>query len=92
MKTWDTFDYRIAGHWLSALINGETSGLNDDEEKQFSEWEKKAKQNARDQGFTVGHWCDVDGSGEEWGRCDITGLFAMRCTVQLHVYRESIPC
>jgi hypothetical protein len=38
-------------------------------------------------GWNIGHWSDVDGSGEDWGRCEVSGLFAMRCTVRLHIYR-----
>lgn len=85
---WDSYDYRIAEHYLSALINGDMSGMDDAEIEEFDTWHDAALQNARAAGFTIGHWSDVDGSGEDWGRCDVTGLFAMRCTVRLMVYRR----
>ena len=87
---WDHYEFRIAEHYLSALINADTSGMDDAEERQFNEWVESA-QSGICEGFTVGHWCDVDGSGEDWGRCDVTGLFAMRCTVRLMIYRTGVP-
>lgn len=86
----DTYDYRIAGHYLSALINGDESGMTDAESSEFNEWQIAARKTATDAGYCIGHWCDVDGSGEDWGRCDVSGLFAMRCTVQLFVYRAGV--
>lgn len=86
----DHFEYRIAEHYLSALINSDTSGLEDDEERQFNEWEAQARADARSAGLTVGHWVVAEGSGEDWGRCDVSGLFAMRCTVRLMCYRKEV--
>ena len=88
MLEFDHYEFRIAEHFLSALINCDYSGLDDAEQKQFDEWRNDACANVRE-GFTVGHWSDVEGSGEDWGRCDITGLFAMRCTVRLHIFKEA---
>jgi hypothetical protein len=90
---WDHYEYRIAEHYLSALINGDVSGFEDGEQSQFEQWESQARADAITAGFTVGHWTDVEDSGDDWGRCDVSGLFAMRCTVRLMVYRaESAPC
>lgn len=89
---WDTFDYRIAEHYLSALINGDQSGMTEDEIAEFDAWESSARQNARANGWSIGHWCDVPDSGEDWGQCNIGGLFTMRCTVQLHVHRVDPTC
>lgn len=86
---WDHFEYRIAEHYLSALINSDTSGMEDSEEKEFNIWLNAANANAVAAGWTVGHWSDVDGSGEDWGRCDISGQLAMRCTVRLYVYKKA---
>jgi len=47
---WDTFDYRIAEHYLSTLINGDQSGMTDDEIAEFDAWEQSARQNARANG------------------------------------------
>lgn len=84
---WDHYDYRIAEHYLSALINGDQSGMTDTESVEFNAWESQARDNATSAGFTVGHWADVADSGEDWGICEVSGLFAMRRTVRLMVYR-----
>lgn len=89
MKQWDYFEYRIAEHYLPAMINADFSGMNDAEYKQHLAFEQQARETAIVGGFTVGHWSPVDDSGEDWGPCDISGHFAMRCTVRLMVYRES---
>jgi hypothetical protein len=84
---WDHYEYRIGEHYLSALINGDESGMSDTESEEFNAWRIEAEINAEQSGFTVGHWCDVEDSREDWGRCYVSGLFAMRCTVQLMVYK-----
>lgn len=85
---WDHYEFKIAEHYLSALINADTSEMTDEEENEFNAWEGSARESARAAGWTIGHWADVDGSGEDWGRCEVSGLMAMRCTVRLMVYRE----
>ena len=85
---WDHYEYKIAEHYLSALINCDYSGMEDSEEFEFDAWRDTAAQNARDNGFTVGHWADVEDSGDDWGVCAVSGLFAMRCTVRLMVYKQ----
>lgn len=92
MKNWDHFEYRIAEHYLSAMVNGDYSGMTDDEISDYRKFEKEAFETAREGGFTVAHWAPVDDSGEDWGMCDVTGLLAMRCTVRLMVYKEVAPC
>ena len=86
---WDSFDYKVADHYLSALINADLSGMDDAEIARCQEWESQSYADARSAGFTVGHWSDVEGSGEDWGTCDVSGLLAMRCTVRLLVYRTT---
>lgn len=87
MKNWDHFEYRVAEHFLPAMINDDFSGMTEYEISDYRKFEKQAFKTAREDGFTVGHWADVAGSGDDWGLCDVTGLFAMRCTVRLMVYR-----
>lgn len=85
---WDRFDYKVADHFLSAIINADDSGLNDEEARQLQEFQANAYNAARADGFTVGHWdADTDQS-EDWGRCAITGLHAMRSDIKLMVYKK----
>ena len=91
MKNWDHFEYRIAEHYLPAMVNGDYSGMTEGEIVDYREFERVAKGAALADGFTVGHWADVEGSGDDWGRCDVTGLLAMRCTVRLMVYKKVAP-
>jgi hypothetical protein len=43
---WDHYDYRIAEHYLSALINGDKSGMTDTESVEFNAWESQARDTA----------------------------------------------
>ncbi len=89
---WDCYEYCIAEHYLSALINGDHSGMTDAESAQFTEWETQARADARWAGWTVGHWSYDNGSGEEWDRCEVSGSHAMHCTLKLHVDRDAPQC
>ncbi len=39
LELWD--EVNLATHWLSALVNGDSSGLSDEEEEQLDKWESK---------------------------------------------------
>jgi hypothetical protein len=39
LELWD--EVNLATHWLSALVNGDSSGLSDEEEEQLDKWEAK---------------------------------------------------
>lgn len=88
MKHWDYYEYRITEHYMSAMINADFSGMEDAEISEYEAFKSQAREAAKAAGLTVGHWAPVDGSGEDWGVCAVTGLRAMRCTVRLMVYRE----
>jgi len=49
----DYFEYRIAGNFLPALINGDLSGLDDDEVNQFDQWIASTQNNAQSYLFNV---------------------------------------
>jgi len=66
-QEWDRFEFTILNHFLSALINENISGLNDEEEKQFSAFESTARQGK------TGHWV-VDTDCENFAKCEICGL------------------
>lgn len=62
-------EYQIGTHFLSALINGDFSGLDDSEFAQFDRWET----GIRISHGGIGHWTTVDDSAEEFEVCDVTG-------------------
>ena len=67
---WDCYEYQLSGHWASAIINGDYSGLEDTEEKQLNNWlESLPKVNGHIDGFD-----ERDSLG--FCRDDITGLFS----------------
>lgn len=85
---WDYYEYQIAEHYLSALINGDYSSFDDSDCVALDNWVLHCKDCATENGFKIGHWaCDIDESGN-WGHCAITGLLAMRATVRLMVYTK----
>lgn len=88
-KIWDHFEYAIAEHRLSAMVNGDFSGMDDPECQQYRDFERQAFADAHAMGWNVGHWAPVDGSGEDWGTCEICRLSAMRCTVRLMVWNDA---
>lgn len=89
-RVWDHYESKIATHYLSALINDDTSGLEDYEVRDFTAWRTATEAQARVDGWIVGHWTtDHDDSNEDWGECAVTHLKAMRATVKLMVYKET---
>lgn len=73
-------EFTIAEHYLSALINGDYSGMDDAEESDFDSWLQSA-QNGR-----LGHWdCATESN---FMRCDVTGLRA-DCVTATFYFRES---
>ena len=86
---WDHFEFKVSEHYLYALTYGidDDEGMSDAEVSQFEQWRIDAEDTATAAGFTVGHWTDVEDSGEDWGICEVSGLFAMRCTVRLMVHK-----
>lgn len=69
--------YTIGAHFLCALINGDSSGLEDREEEQFARWCERATEGWEDSNgnkwfFT--HADTVEDSHDEFGWCDVTNL------------------
>jgi hypothetical protein len=85
----ETIEYEIGQHWLSYLINGDATGLDEGEAEKFDAWLKDQEHNLPDNsGF---HWTDkIDDEGNpitnEFARCEFTGLMSATATVLL-VYR-----
>lgn len=89
MKTtkWDYYKFDIAGHYLSALINGDQSGLSTKEAVEFNHWRDLCEGYAKAGGYTIGHW-DCADECDDWGICEVCDKLAMRTSVTLHVYKD----
>jgi hypothetical protein len=62
-----TTEFAIGQHFLSALINGDYSGLNDKECAQLDDWVAEVQPKGS------GHWSTTEIT-DEFARCDVTGL------------------
>lgn len=79
----DYFQFTISEHLISALINGDYSGLNNEEEKLLNSFisEYSDYKNATwDITSEEGHFID----------CDVTGLFSTCYDVKLHFTNETV--
>lgn len=71
---WDSYSFKICNAYLSALINGDYSGIDDGPE--LDAWISGLD-------LPAGHW-SYSGDGDDWGPCAVTGLFADRANVSFH--------
>ena len=62
---WDYYEFSIGEHLAPAIINGDYSGLNDEEEQQLDEFLLD---------FPVGHWSIEDDSWD-CNNCEVSGLY-----------------
>ncbi len=77
---WDYYSFTICSCYLSALINNDPSGLEDEEIVLFDEWYSDAIRLVH--GTTSHHWdCDADNS--YFGRDEVSGLMADAVDVRL---------
>jgi hypothetical protein len=74
----DHYEYSICGHYLSALINGDFSGLDDAEEKELDDWVNSLP--------VHGHF-DVIDEEPSFKNCDISNLHGD--TYKVHLVFEA---
>lgn len=82
-ESWDFLEFTIAGHYLSALINGDTSGLEDQEIKDLETFEQNAYSVAKSCKAVAWHW-SIDTECANFARCEVSNLFASVFDVSLH--------
>jgi hypothetical protein len=73
----DTITFTIGQHFLSALINGDWTGLDEGDAAQFESWFETASDDYTGSDGNVwafAHAAYVDGSDNEFGLCEVTGL------------------
>ena len=76
----DQYDYRIADYFLSALINGDCTGLTDEESEELDTWESALPEGK-------GRIYDYEEDSDNWGKCEISGLFAQIVTVKVLIVK-----
>jgi hypothetical protein len=74
------YEYTVSSHFLSALINGDVTGLSDEEECELDEWLESLEHGE-------GHWSTTE-EHDEFGLCEVTGL---RSQVERVIYNEVCP-
>ncbi len=62
------YEYDVGEHFLSALINGDVTGLDDEEEEELNEWTLGVTE-AHGRG---GHWAVLDSVRKDFARCAVT--------------------
>ena len=65
----DQYEYSICGHYLSAIINGDTSGLSDNDEKDLDSFLHHVEAHGN------GHW-SVDSEEPSFQEDEVSGLMA----------------
>lgn len=71
---WDSYTYYIGEHLAPAIINGDYTGLNDEEEKQLDEFLT---------GFSDGHW-SIDSTDEDHCNCAVSELYTKTVSMSYH--------
>lgn len=80
----DYFKYTISEHLLSAIVNGDYSGLDNDEENELNRFLSTANQ------YENATWDMPEHEDPHFAFCDVTGLRANCFDVKLHFTREEI--
>jgi hypothetical protein len=73
---WDSYSYTVADHYLSALINGDDSGMTDAEIAELKQFEESAHAHAAREGFTQWHWSTESDEEPSFQECDVSGMRA----------------
>ena len=77
----EVYEFTLGAWWASAIINGDFSGLNDDEEQELKDWLNHVHDSYGD-----GYW---DGFEESWyGLDEISGLYGTVCEARYLVPKE----
>lgn len=74
---WDYYEFSIAEHFVSAIINEDYTGLNDEEEKQLDNFLA---------GYKDGHWDyeDLIGFSEDYKTCEVCNQYAKTMQLRFH--------
>lgn len=68
----DSIDFTVAGHWLSAMFNGDYTGLSDSEARQLDSFIARETN-----GLPAGHWAGGDeDDGAGFAQDEVSGMLA----------------
>ena len=84
--------HRIGQHYLSALINGDTTGLDDYEEMLLNEWLDNVCTpwtDADGNRWAFGHISTLDNTTDEFALCEVASLRGATIDVLLNFYKEN---
>jgi len=73
----ESIKYTIGQQFLPALVNADTTGLDEFEEAKLGEWVAHATQSWRDADdnqWGYAHMATVDNTEDEFNLCEVTGL------------------
>jgi hypothetical protein len=79
----DYYEFAIAGHFLPALINGDYTGLDDNEAKQLDRFV--------DQWQHLSGTFDVLPTGTDFDICEISAKYSETHDVRLYFYNDKLP-
>ena len=75
----DYYDYTIGQHFLTAIINDDYTGLDDEEHALLNSW-------LEDNEMRASHWT-TDGESSDLSRCEITGMLS-NCITTRQYFRK----
>lgn len=81
-KSIETEEYTIGSHFLPALINGDITGLDDEDEELLAAFTFEAV------GFRDGHWSVPEDAEPEFAMCEITGFMSECQTIEYVTIKE----
>jgi hypothetical protein len=78
-----TYNYSIAEHFMAALINGDDSGLTDEEINALNSFEESLPKHYHLKAPMHGNW-DIIDTEPSFAVCEVCEGYASCLTVQLH--------
>jgi hypothetical protein len=83
MQIWDHVEFDLNTHFLPALINGDTSGLSEEEDRALDRWQLSALANHVPDNAVTWHFTH-DGDGTYIARDAVQWQMAQCCRVLLY--------
>lgn len=88
MKTNESYEFLVGSHYLNALINGDTTGLDDSEQRLldvFTDWVF----DLCPKGYEFGHY-SVSNEQPSFRLCEVSNLFADTVIIEAIYWSKSL--